>query len=195
MEKTNKLNSKDLINIGIYTAMYLVVFFVVGMMNAVPILYPISLFFVPIVTGIPFMLFATKVKKSGMVFIMALILGLFWFALGYTWTPLVSYIVAGILAEIFFKVAKFQNFKLIVIGYCVFSWGAIGCCMPMLVMTDTYMAHIEEEMGSQYVTQLMQYMPWWMGIAGLGIIFIGGLIGAALGKKMLKKHFKRAGIA
>lgn len=57
------------------------------------------------------------------------------------------------------------------------------------------MAHIEEEMGSQYVTQLMQYMPWWMGIAGLGIIFIGGLIGAALGKKMLKKHFKRAGIA
>ena len=68
MEKTNKLNSKDLINIGIYTAMYLVVFFVVGMMNAVPILYPISLFFVPIVTGIPFMLFATKVKKSGMVF-------------------------------------------------------------------------------------------------------------------------------
>ena len=100
MEKTNKLNSKDLINIGIYTAMYLVVFFVVGMMNAVPILYPISLFFVPIVTGIPFMLFATKVKKSGMVFIMALILGLFWFALGYTWTPLVSYIVAGILAEI-----------------------------------------------------------------------------------------------
>ena len=184
MEKTNKLNSKNLINIGIYTAMYLVVFFVVGMMNAVPILYPISLFFVPIVTGIPFMLFATKVKKSGMVFIMALILGLFWFALGHTWTPLVSYIVAGILAEIFFKVAKFQNFKLIVMGYCVFSWGAIGCCMPMWVMTDTYMAHIEEEMGSQYVTQLMQYMPWWMGIAGLGIIFIGGLIGAALGKKM-----------
>ena len=44
MEETNKLNSKDLINIGIYTAMYLVVFFVVGMMNAVPILYPISLF-------------------------------------------------------------------------------------------------------------------------------------------------------
>ena len=194
MEKKNKLNSKDLINIGIYTAMYLVVFFVVGMMNAVPVLYPVSLFAVPIVTGIPFMLFTTKVKKSGMLFIMALILGLFWFALGYTWTPLVTYCLAGLLAELIFRAAKFQNFKLLVVGYCVFSWGAIGCTLPMWIMTDTYMAHIEEEMGSQYVAELMHYMPWWMGILALGIIFVGGIIGALLGKKMLKKHFKRAGI-
>ena len=67
-------------------------------------------------------------------------------------------------------------------------------CYAMWVMADTYMAHIEEEMGSQYVTELMQYMPWWMGIVGLAIIFIGGLIGASIGRKMLKKHFKRAGI-
>ena len=194
MEKQNKLNAKDLINVGIYTAMYLVIFFVVGMMNAIPILYPLSVFIVPVVTGIPFMLFTTKVKKSGMVFIMALILGLFWFALGYTWLPLISYCVAGILAELVFKAAKFQNWRLLKVGFCVFSWGAIGCVMPMWVMADTYMAHIEEEMGSQYVTELMQYMPWWMGIVGLAIIFIGGLIGASIGRKMLKNHLKREGI-
>lgn len=34
------LSAKDLINVGIYTAIYLVIFFVAGMMNAIPILYP-----------------------------------------------------------------------------------------------------------------------------------------------------------
>ncbi len=40
MDKQNKLNAKDLINVGIYTAMYLVVFFVIGMLNAFPIFTP-----------------------------------------------------------------------------------------------------------------------------------------------------------
>ena len=40
MDKQNKLNAKDLINVGIYTAMYLVVFFVIGMLNAFPIFLP-----------------------------------------------------------------------------------------------------------------------------------------------------------
>ena len=84
MDKQNKLNAKDLINVGIYTAMYLVVFFVIGMLNAFPIFYPISLFVSPLITGVPFMLFTTKIKKSGMIFIMAVILGVFWFVMGYT---------------------------------------------------------------------------------------------------------------
>ena len=38
--QSSKLSAKDLINVGIYTAMYLVIFFVVGMINAIPVLYP-----------------------------------------------------------------------------------------------------------------------------------------------------------
>ena len=49
-------------------------------------------------------------------------------------------------------------------------------------------------MGEQYATELAKYMPSWMGIAALVIILIGSIIGANLGRKMLKKHFERAGI-
>lgn len=48
--QSNKLSAKDLINVGIYTAMYLVIF-VVGMMNAIPVLYPFLYAIVPIATG------------------------------------------------------------------------------------------------------------------------------------------------
>ena len=64
------LSSKDLINVGIYTAIYLVIYFVVGMLNAIPILYPVIYLLIPIFTGIPFMLFLTKIDKFGMVTVM-----------------------------------------------------------------------------------------------------------------------------
>ncbi len=40
MENTNKLTGKDLINVGIYSAMTLVIFFVVGLLTALPVVYP-----------------------------------------------------------------------------------------------------------------------------------------------------------
>lgn len=42
MENTNKLTGKDLINVGIYSAMTLVIFFVVGLLTALPVVYPSS---------------------------------------------------------------------------------------------------------------------------------------------------------
>lgn len=82
--QSKNLNAKDLIHVGIYTAMYLVVFFAVGMLNAIPFLYPLEYLLSPILTGIPFMLFLTKVEKFGMVSIMGVILAVFWYLMGYT---------------------------------------------------------------------------------------------------------------
>ena len=56
------------------------------------------------------------------------------------------------------------------------------------------MAGIEQSMGAQYASELARYMPSWMGIAAIAIIFVGALLGSLLGHKMLKKHFERAGI-
>ena len=60
MENTKKLTGKDLINVGIYTAMTLVIFFVVGLLTALPVVYPFLFIIWPIVCGIPMMLYYTK---------------------------------------------------------------------------------------------------------------------------------------
>lgn len=190
-----RLTAKDLINVGIYTALYLVVFFVVGMLNAIPFLYPISYVYLPIVTGIPFMLFITRVEKFGMVSIMGTILGLFWYFMGYTWLAPLVYIPMGIIADVVMKSGNYRNFKVNTIGFWLFSCGELGCQAPMWILTDTYMAGVKEQMGAQYASQLAKFMPPWMGIVAIGLIFIGAVIGANLGRKMLKKHFQRAGIA
>ena len=63
MQKSNKLNGKDLINVGIYTAMTLVIFFVFGLLTSLPVIYPFLLFIWPFVCGIPMMLYYTKNPK------------------------------------------------------------------------------------------------------------------------------------
>lgn len=188
------LNARDLINIGIYTALYLVVFFVVGLLTAIPVIYPFLFVLWPIMTGIPFMLYTTKIKKSGMLFISAMILATVWFLLGYPWYVFVTYFLFGIAAELSFKIANYKNFKMILVGYWLFSCGCIGVQLPIWLM-DGYLDGVEEMMGSQYADQLARFMPNWLLFGAFGLIFIGAFIGAFLGKKMLKKHFERAGIA
>lgn len=192
--QNEKLNAKDLIHVGIYTAIYLVVFFVIGMLNAIPFLYPLTYLITPILTGIPFMLFLTKVEKFGMVSIMGIILAVFWYLMGYTWIPTLTYIAAGLLSDLVFRLGKYKSFKFDVIGYWIFSCGMIGCAAPMWLLTATYMEQVRDSMGDGYVEGLSRFMPSWMGLAAIGIILVSASLGALLGRRMLKKHFERAGI-
>ena len=74
--KSNKLQAKDLINVGIFTAIYFVIFFAGMMLGYIPIFIPLLGLVCPILCGIPFMLYLTKVKKFGMVSLTGIILGL-----------------------------------------------------------------------------------------------------------------------
>ena len=69
MNNEKKLKGRDLINIGIYGAIYFVILFAVAMLGMIPVFLPLLSVFVPILGGIPFMLFLTRVKKPGMIFI------------------------------------------------------------------------------------------------------------------------------
>ena len=64
--RSNKLQAKDLINVGIFTAIYFVIFFAGMMLGYIPIFIPLLGLVCPILCGIPFMLYLTKVKKLGM---------------------------------------------------------------------------------------------------------------------------------
>ena len=48
--------------------------------------------------------------------------------------------------------------------------------------------------GQEYVDTLMSYTPGWMFPVLFVVTFLGGILGALLGKAVLKKHFEKAGI-
>ena len=99
MDNSKKLNGKDLINIGIFTAIYFVVIMALAMLGFIPIFMPTYSVLMPLLGGIPFMLFLTKVRKFGMVWIMTIIMGILMWLTGMSYYALVIGIITGLIAE------------------------------------------------------------------------------------------------
>ena len=60
---SEKLKTKDFVTIGVFTVIYFIMMFAVGMMGMVPILFLMYPFFNAIVGGVIVMLFMAKVPK------------------------------------------------------------------------------------------------------------------------------------
>ena len=66
----NRLQGKDLINIGIFTAIYFIVIFAAASIGFIPIFIPLISVIVPLVGGIPMMLFFSKIHVKVNIFSM-----------------------------------------------------------------------------------------------------------------------------
>lgn len=190
----NKINTKDLINIGIFTAIYFVIFFATGMIGYIPILMILLPFLVSVITGIPFMLFLTKVNKFGMVTIMGIIVALLMFATGHGWPVIATGVSCALIADLIFKSGRYKSWKKTLIGFCVFSQWTIGAMLPMWIMRDSYFSQMRGKFGDEYVNTLMSLMSGWMLTVLIVSVIVGGILGAYIGRATLKKHFNRAGI-
>jgi energy-coupling factor transport system substrate-specific component len=76
MNESKKLKGKDLVNIGIFAAIYFVIMFAVACLGFIPIFMPLLYVLVPLIGGIAYMLFMTKVKTFGMITIFSTICGI-----------------------------------------------------------------------------------------------------------------------
>lgn len=190
----NKLNAKDLINIGIFTAIYFVVFFATGMVGYIPIMMLAVPFLCPMVAGIPFMLFLTRIKKFGMITIMGILLTILMVIFGHPWPCIPFGIVFALLGDLILKSGKYKNWSSTRLGYVFFSEWIIGLMFPLFFMRDSYFANLRNGYGDAYADTLMAVTPTWVFGVIIALVAAGALLGAYLGKTALKKHFKRAGI-
>lgn len=190
-----KLSVKDLINVGLFTAIYFVLFFATGMVGYIPVMMVFLPLLCPLVTGIPFMLFLTKVRTFGMVTIMGTLLATLMFITGHPWPVLVLGVGCGLLGDLILKSGHYVGWKTTVVGYIVFSQWIMGSLIPLFFMRDSYFSTVREGYGDAYTDALMKFTPPWVFGAMMVLAVIGAIVGAFLGKNVLKKHFKRAGIA
>lgn len=193
MKNENKIKGKDLINIGIYAAIYCVIMTCIAMLGYIPIMMPLLAVFCPLIGGIPMMLFYTKVKKFGMITIMAIIIGLYLWLTGMGFWPFVFGIVFGLLADFIAKNGSFASVKKTILSYGVLSIMLFGCFLPLFIDREGYFS-TRQEFGQEYIDTLGAIMQNWMIPVILISSFVFGILGALLGKKLLKKHFEKAGI-
>ena len=77
----NKLHGKDLITIGIYTALYIVAIFVASVANVTPLTFMFYPAISSLLGAVFFIMLATKVQKFGAVIIWGVIVGLLYLVL------------------------------------------------------------------------------------------------------------------
>ena len=191
----NSLQAKDLINIGIFSVIYLVMGFIVMILGYIPIFSVLLTLICPIMCGIPFMLYLTKVKKFGMVALTGIICGLAMLIMGSGFMVLAFGAIFGLLGDLLLRAGKYRSLKSSVLGYAIFSLWLMGFISRMFFARDAYFASLISSYGQEYVDTLMSYTPSWIYPILFMATFIGGIAGALLGKFILKKHFAKAGIA
>lgn len=191
----NKMQAKDLINIGLFTVLYFVLGCCVAIpIGFVPIFLPILGALWTLITGIPFMLFAVRTKKFGMVTIMAVLSGLLMGLTGMGFWGILTGAVFGLLGDLVMKSGSYQSAKKTILGYGVFSLWMIGTYIPMYFMVEQSRADFAKSFGDEYADKVMSVMPMWSIVLVIAAIFLCALLGGLIGKAVLKKHFAKAGI-
>ena len=194
MENNNRLNAKDLINVGIYTAVCAVICCIVAMTGVIPIMMVLLVVFVPILTGIPYMLFLTKVKKFGMILILNVLMGALMWVTGMSYYALVVGTLSGLIAEFIYRSGNYKSKKLGVLAYAISGIYCWANYFGIFFNAEAYFS-TRQNFGQEYIDAVTKMLPVWMCPVLLIVDVICGVIGGCIGTKVLKKHFEKAGIA
>ena len=192
--KDNKLKGKDLINIGIYAAIYCVIMMCIAMLGYIPILMPMLCVIGPIILGVPMMLFYTKVRKFGMISILAIVVGIFLCVTGMGFWPVLFSIAFGVLADLIAKSGGYASARKTILSYGTFCVLIFGNYVPLYLDPVGYFS-TRQSFGTEYINTLSGIMQPWTAPVLVVAAFVCGILGALLGKSLLKKHFVKAGIA
>lgn len=190
------LSVKDLVTIGIFTALMLV-FSMVGGIFFAP--NPVLTFYMPvgsaILCGPIYLLLIAKVKKRFAITILGVLIGIIWFVTGMHWAFALGTILMGIVADLVAGLGRYNSKKINTISYMLYSLGGTGSYLVFFADPDGWAKTMLGNGTEQGYIDTMQ-------ATGNGVILAAMLIGtlaaalvsAAVGCKMLKKQFEKAGI-
>jgi len=186
--KKKGLQPKDLINIGIFTALYFIIIMAVAMLGYVPIFIPLLSVICPLIGGIPYMLYITKVRHFGMVFIMGTILGLLMGLGGMGVYAFITGPVCGLLADLVLKSGNYNSAGRAIISHGVLSVWLIGNYIPIVMNRASYFAGIAsgfaitQSLAYPYILSLFSVFVSLLFCCIIGVVF--GLLPAVKASKL-----------
>src|SRR5699024_8658085 len=198
LNRKKKIQIKDLVAIGVYTALY----FIMVAISALLVVFIIpgySYVFIPVISallsGSIFMLMVAKVPRFGAITIMGSIMGVFFFIMGRFPGALFICIAIALIADGVAYLMHYKNKKGLLLSYLIFSFSTIGPVIPMFIFPSLYISKlVEVGHDASYIEGVFSSISQnTFFILIIGIV-IAAVVGGVFGQKMMNKHFKRAGI-
>lgn len=196
--KKKSIQLKDLISIGVFTAMYFITVTISNLL--VVFLIPgFSYAFIPVMSallsGTIYMLMIARVAKFGAITIMGSIVGLFQFINGHFPGSLLIAVGFALIADMIAYGSKYKRKKGILGSYVVFSFSTIGPAIPLFLFPNMYVNQlIEQGRDAAYIENVFASISQNTFLILIVSIIVAAVIGGIFGQHMMKKHFVKAGI-
>lgn len=191
------LQGKELISIGIFSAIYFVLNFICMLLSGIhPVIWILLPCLVSLITGVPFMLMCAKVQKFGAVLLMGLVTALIYYVTGmFTLYLLITFVIACVAAELIRMIGKYGSYNVNTLSFMIFSLGMTGSPLPIWIMKKQFFAQIAKTgLSVVYIDTLRKFSsPGMLAVLFLAPL-IGGYIGSLIAGAMFKKHFIKAGM-
>ena len=183
---TNKLKVKDIITVVLLPLINVVVFFASSLLYATPVTIILMPVFFALLEGVVYFIIGTKVKKPGAILIYSIVRAIMGGYLPY----ILLFILSGLIAELLLWKMGYGNSKALTISYVInqllaafgstiIPYGIAAKAMADQMVTDGRQDNI---LAASNILQ-----SWWSVALAVGVI-VAALIGAAIGKRIVKKH-------
>jgi len=191
-KNNEKMNVRDYITAAIMYVLMFLVYAGVGAPIGMTVAGSLFVFAAcAVVWGTIFMLLFTKVNKKGVV----LLFGLIWAAMQLMsfWGVAIVIAIGAVIAELLWDKLNRRKFSTMLLCFTVqVIFLYLGMTLPLIFMKDMYLAAVSAYADLYSTVFDMLIGP--MFFVGLAATVVGCIVGAFLGKLLLKKHFEKAGI-
>ena len=195
--KTEKLDTRDFITIGIFAAISLVIFFVIGGAAGMTLIgtvanIPITVFF----SSIAYMLLVSKVRKRGTFLIMGTISALPGLMAANV-IGVIASVVGWLMAEIVVSANHYKNKKVLIFAYVLgCTLHSAGYTLPMYLSNAQYLIDRQEifHLTDEALAVYLKMFTWPMFFIMVALTVVTSFLGAVLSTRILKKHFEKAGL-
>ena len=195
MEKRRGSSSKNAISAGVFVALYLVTYIIIGAIcMPVGILFLLMPMLVALFSAPTYHMMLDKSPSWIPIMIAAVLPSIILIASGHIpIAPLVS-VPAGIVAALIARKGGYKDFKLNQISHMFFSLNLFGGFIPVWIMRDYFFSTLEGGLSDGFEETVRALTPWWMLPVMIVATMIFSYIGSMFTKKVMSKHLEKAGI-
>ena len=195
-KKSSNTLVRDLVNVGIFSALYIVLGFMSSSIGYIPALIVFSTASIALVTSVPMFLFYSKIERP--ILCCMLFCGIFGSAMLIMGQGVIMFAISlavGLLSGTILKIIG-KNFVGLYMANIVLSLMSSSMMLPFWLYTEQYLEYTRGMCDEGYVAKLAELSnSIWplVGISTFGIL--GAVIGGLVARRIMKKHFERIGLA
>lgn len=193
------LTTRDFINIGVFTVIYVIIFFGLGLLGIIsPQMMMVGFAIAILINGYVITLLLARSPKMFTLTIVGILSAIVMLLTGHPWFLIITTPVLGLIADLIATrggAAKRLEPTRAILAYAIFTLWYIFPLLPMFFAADDYFGKIESDMSVEYANSMRELFSVPVFVGWCVAIFILGLAGGWLGVKAWNKHFKRAGLS